>query len=110
MESINAINEILISAYSLWHSVIDNCIEIFSLQLSRVVISTHYERVCFYRVWWNELSETCPCLGDEAARASCGRPEPPTVQPCGTEHSLAAKSRVFVRKLTSAIVKFQYVD
>jgi len=45
MESINAINEILISAYSVWHSVLDNCVEIFSLQLSRVVISTHYERV-----------------------------------------------------------------
>jgi len=44
MESINAINEILISAYSVWHSVLDNCVEIFSLQLSRVVISTHYER------------------------------------------------------------------
>jgi len=47
MESINAINEILISAYSLWHSVFDNGVVIFSLQLSRVVISTHYERVCF---------------------------------------------------------------
>lgn len=47
MESINAINEILISAYSLWRSVFDNCVEIFSLQLSRVLISTHYERVCF---------------------------------------------------------------
>jgi hypothetical protein len=48
MESINAINEILISANSLWHSVFDNVIEIFSLQLSRLVISTHYERVCFF--------------------------------------------------------------
>ncbi|KAN0121523.1 Golgin subfamily A member 7/ERF4 family domain containing protein [Russula decolorans] len=48
MESINAINEILISAYSLWHSVIDNGVEIFSLQLSRLVISTHYDRVCSF--------------------------------------------------------------
>jgi hypothetical protein len=48
MESVNAINEILISAYSLWHSVFDNGVEIFSLQLSRLVISTHYERVCFF--------------------------------------------------------------
>jgi hypothetical protein len=45
LESINVINEILISAYSLWHSVIDNCVEIFSLQLSRLLLSTHYERV-----------------------------------------------------------------
>lgn len=48
MESINAINEILISAYSLWHSVFDNGVVILSLQLSRLVISTHYERVCFF--------------------------------------------------------------
>ena len=48
MESINAINEILISAYSLWHSVFDNGVEIFSLQLSRLVISTHYDRVCSF--------------------------------------------------------------
>jgi hypothetical protein len=44
LESINAINEILISAHSLWHSVFDNCVEIFSLQSSRLLLSTHYER------------------------------------------------------------------
>jgi len=44
MESINAMNEILISAYSVWHSVFDNCLEIFSLQLSRLLVSTHYTR------------------------------------------------------------------
>lgn len=44
LESINAINEILISAYSLWHSMFDNFVEIFSLQLSRLFLSTHYER------------------------------------------------------------------
>jgi hypothetical protein len=48
MESINAINEILISAYSLWRSVLDNCVEIFSLQVSRLLLSTHYERVRFF--------------------------------------------------------------
>ena len=48
MESINAINEILISAYSLWHSVFDNGVEIFSLQLSKLVVSTHYERVIIF--------------------------------------------------------------
>jgi len=48
MESINAINEMLISAYSLWYSVLDNCVEIFSLQVSRLLLSTHYERVRFF--------------------------------------------------------------
>jgi hypothetical protein len=38
-------NEILISAYSLRHSLFDNCLEIFSLQLSRFLVSSHYERV-----------------------------------------------------------------
>jgi Golgin subfamily A member 7/ERF4 family len=50
MESVNAINEILISAYSLWHSVLDNCLDIFSLQLSRLLISTHYEQVRVFRI------------------------------------------------------------
>jgi hypothetical protein len=70
MESINAINEILISAYSLWHSVFDNCVTIFSLQVSRLLISTHYERVCFFGVWQGELRDTLPCSGDEAVTAS----------------------------------------
>jgi len=50
MESVNAINEILISAYSLWHSVFDSCLDIFSLQLSRLLISTHYEQVRVFRI------------------------------------------------------------
>jgi hypothetical protein len=50
MESVNAINEILISAYSLWRSVFDNCLEIFSLQLSRLLVSTHYEQVHVFRI------------------------------------------------------------
>lgn len=50
MESVNAINEILISAYSLWRSVFDNCLEIFSLQLSRLLVSTHYEQVRVFRI------------------------------------------------------------
>ncbi|KAI0271582.1 Golgin subfamily A member 7/ERF4 family-domain-containing protein [Gloeopeniophorella convolvens] len=44
LESINAINEVLISAYSLKHSVLDNVVEILSLQLSRLVLASHYER------------------------------------------------------------------
>jgi len=44
LESINAINEVLISAYNLWRSVVDNCVEILSLQLSRLFLSTHYQR------------------------------------------------------------------
>ena len=46
LESINAINEILISAHSLSHSCLDNMLAFFTLQLSRLVATTHYEKVC----------------------------------------------------------------
>ena len=45
LESINAINEILISAHSLSHSCLDNMLAFFTLQLSRLVTTTHYEKV-----------------------------------------------------------------
>jgi hypothetical protein len=45
LESINALNEILISAHSLKYAVLDNALEIFSLQLSRLVWSSHYDKV-----------------------------------------------------------------
>jgi hypothetical protein len=46
LESINSINEILISAYSLRHGFVDNAITVLSLQLSRLFLKTHFERVC----------------------------------------------------------------
>jgi hypothetical protein len=45
LESINAINEILISAHSLSHSCLDNMLAFFTLQLSRLMTTTHYEKV-----------------------------------------------------------------
>ncbi|KAH8101443.1 Golgin subfamily A member 7/ERF4 family-domain-containing protein [Cristinia sonorae] len=44
LETINTINEILISAHSLRHSMIDNVLAYFTLQLSRFVTRTHYEK------------------------------------------------------------------
>jgi len=44
LESINAINEILISAHSLSHSCLDNMLAFFTLQLSRLMTTTHYEK------------------------------------------------------------------
>lgn len=44
LESINAINEILISAHSLSRSCVDNVLAFFTLQLSRLVTTTHYEK------------------------------------------------------------------
>ncbi|RPD70788.1 hypothetical protein L226DRAFT_492443 [Lentinus tigrinus ALCF2SS1-7] len=44
LETINAINEILLSAHSLGHAFIDNSLAYFSLQISRLVKKTHYEK------------------------------------------------------------------
>lgn len=53
LETINTVNEILISAHSLRHSMIDNVLAFFSLQLSRLVVKSHYEKV---------MSSTRGCL------------------------------------------------
>ncbi|KAJ6519236.1 Golgin subfamily A member 7/ERF4 family-domain-containing protein [Mycena sanguinolenta] len=44
LESINAINEVLISAHSLRHALLDNMLSVFTLQLSRVLLTSHYEK------------------------------------------------------------------
>jgi len=44
LETINAINELLISAHSLNHSLIDNALAFFSLQISKAVKKSHYEK------------------------------------------------------------------
>ncbi|KAI6022586.1 Golgin subfamily A member 7/ERF4 family-domain-containing protein [Pisolithus marmoratus] len=43
-ETINNINEILISAYSLRHSFVDNLIAVATLQLSTLVVTSHYTK------------------------------------------------------------------
>ncbi|EPQ61219.1 hypothetical protein GLOTRDRAFT_119123 [Gloeophyllum trabeum ATCC 11539] len=44
LETMNAINELLISAYSLRHAFVDNALAVFSLQLSRLFFKSHYEK------------------------------------------------------------------
>ncbi|KAF5361680.1 hypothetical protein D9758_007382 [Tetrapyrgos nigripes] len=44
LESINAINELLISAHSLRHAILDNVLAVCTLQLSRVLLTSHYEK------------------------------------------------------------------
>ncbi|KAJ6626977.1 Golgin subfamily A member 7/ERF4 family-domain-containing protein, partial [Mycena sp. CBHHK59/15] len=44
LESINAINELLISAHSLRYSFLDNALAVFTLQLSRWILTSHYEK------------------------------------------------------------------
>lgn len=48
LESINAINEVLISAYSLRHSMLDNMLALFTLQASRLLMKTHFEKASIY--------------------------------------------------------------
>ncbi|KAG6902969.1 hypothetical protein C0995_008542 [Termitomyces sp. Mi166 len=44
LESINAINELLISAHSLRHSFLDNTLAVLTLQLSRLFVTSHYDK------------------------------------------------------------------
>ncbi|RDX51508.1 hypothetical protein OH76DRAFT_298389 [Lentinus brumalis] len=44
LETVNAINEILLSAHSLGHAFVDNALAYFSLQISRALVKTHYEK------------------------------------------------------------------
>ncbi|CCL99635.1 uncharacterized protein FIBRA_01655 [Fibroporia radiculosa] len=44
LETINAINEVLLSAHSVPHSFAENTLAFFSLQLSRAVFTSHYEK------------------------------------------------------------------
>jgi len=64
LETINTINEILISASSLRRAALDNTIAVLSLQLSHLVLKTHYEKEMERlkavfgelneRVWWEK--------------------------------------------------------
>ncbi|KAF8807170.1 hypothetical protein BYT27DRAFT_6557093 [Phlegmacium glaucopus] len=44
LESINAMNELLISAHTLRHSFVDNALAIFSLQISKLFMTSHFEK------------------------------------------------------------------
>ncbi|KIY45700.1 hypothetical protein FISHEDRAFT_76249 [Fistulina hepatica ATCC 64428] len=44
LECINAMNEILISAHSLKYAFFENVLAIFSVQVSRLFVTTHYDR------------------------------------------------------------------
>ncbi|TFK76640.1 hypothetical protein BDN72DRAFT_754048 [Pluteus cervinus] len=44
LESINSINELLISAHSLRYSFLDNMLTVFTLQLSRHFLTSHYDK------------------------------------------------------------------
>ena len=49
-QTMNDINEILISAHSIRHSFLDNFIAVVTLQLSTLVMASHYTKVSD-RVW-----------------------------------------------------------
>ena len=44
LETVNAINELLISAHSLGYAFVDNALAYFTLQISRAVKKSHYEK------------------------------------------------------------------
>ena len=69
LESINSINELLISAHTLRYSFLDNIVAIFSLQISKLFLTTHFEKVglhCFCSC----IFFSCVELGDGAPSTS----------------------------------------
>ena len=44
LDTVNAINELLISAHSLGYAFVDNALAYFTLQISRAVKKSHYEK------------------------------------------------------------------
>lgn len=48
LETINAINEILLSAHSLGQAFVDNALAFLSLQASRALKRSHYDKVGKY--------------------------------------------------------------
>ncbi|KAF5392442.1 hypothetical protein D9757_002109 [Collybiopsis confluens] len=47
LESMNSINELLISAHSFRRSILDNLLAVITLQLSTLLWSTHYDKVAY---------------------------------------------------------------
>ncbi|KAI0706204.1 Golgin subfamily A member 7/ERF4 family-domain-containing protein [Cytidiella melzeri] len=58
LETINTINERMISAHSLRWSCFDNALSFFTLQLSRVFVTSHYDRMRRLQKSLDELNTT----------------------------------------------------
>jgi hypothetical protein len=68
LETINSMNELLISAHTLRHSFLDNVLAIFSLQISKLFLTTHFEKVgllyCLIFISRVELGDDAPSTPD----------------------------------------------
>ena len=51
LETVNAINVLLISAHSLGYAFVDNALAYFTLQISRAVKKSHYEKASHRASW-----------------------------------------------------------
>ncbi|TFY66501.1 hypothetical protein EVG20_g4588 [Dentipellis fragilis] len=102
LETVNAINELLIAAHSLRHSFVDNFLDIFTLHFSKLVMSSHYDRVRFLvpvSRCWAGLTWVHAAANDAPASSYRG-PQYGALQSGGAEHPLATQGRVFVRECT----------
>ena len=68
METINDINEILISAHSTRHSFIYNVLAVFTLHLSTFFLASHYDKVCPRGSCVAKRTEPEVCAGDATAK------------------------------------------
>lgn len=107
LETINSINELLLSAHSLRHSFVDNALAFFSLQLSKLFTRTHYEKVRsadtdisgvqLLTYFWSFLRlRTIFFSGNGKIAQIDRRSQCATLQPRGTQHPVATQGRVHV--------------
>jgi hypothetical protein len=101
LETINAINELLISAHSLSHSFFDNLLAVATLYLSSqsgLIFTTHNERVHLSRFTVNNSN----CLnllalsGNAAARTTYSTYEYETLQSRWFEYTMASQCRLSI--------------
>lgn len=89
LESINLINEVLISAHSLRLSFVDNMLAVFTLQVSRLVLTSHYEKVNIDQPVWSDVDLNACHAGNTKIAEDHHRLERRAVQPCWIEYIMA---------------------
>jgi hypothetical protein len=95
LESINAINELLISAHSLRRAFLDNILAVFTLQLSPFFLTSHYEKVINQSQVWI-LVDNFSLAGDATLEASLSISQRRALQSCWVEHTLASECGFFI--------------
>ena len=100
METMNAINELLIEAHSIRWSFVDNALAYFTLYLSRLFIQSHYDKVRPFICSLVSSQYPYPPIENAKPTEAYRWTEQATLQPCWPEHLLAQGCRLHVCECT----------